>query len=317
MPATAAPTFLQVSDGTQLEVEVRHAAAPPSSSEQQHSSHVVAVLLHPWGPLGGQCRDPVVAAVFRRLLKIHGGAPTTTVARFNARGVGLSESFPARTSLLAQAAGTLALTPSQRNEREAGDLVDVVAHALAEAAKAAAAVDQHPHRRRRLWLMGYSHGSLVASRALPILRERLPLIDPDAELAGVVAIAPPLGLICSVFLGASAAFGPFAAGGGNENSSLARLALLGTRDNFTSVAQLRAALQGFEFERHQRQQQQESDDGGEARRRGRRPHPARALLLDEADHFFFGRAGEVAEAAVAFVAEVEEEEARRRDVQGG
>jgi alpha/beta superfamily hydrolase len=258
--------------------------------------------------LGGQCRDPVVAAVFRRLLKIS-GAPTATVARFNARGVGLSESFPAGTSFLAQAAGTLALTPSQRNERDAGDLVDVVAHALAEASRAAAAANHRRRRRRRLWLIGYSHGSLVASRALPLLRERLPSIDPEAEMAGVIAIAPPLGLICSVFLAASAAFGPFAAAGGGDgdgNDGLARLALLGTRDNFTSVAQLRAALQGFEFEQGGGE---EGGQGAEARRRA----PARALLLDEADHFFFGRAGEVAEAAVAFVAEVEEEEARRRE----
>lgn len=303
-----APTFAEVSvrDGTRLEIQVCHAPAAPEE-ERQHDPpqpRVVAVILHPWGPLGGQCRDPVVAAVFRRLLSLE--APTT-VARFNARGVGKSESRPTSSSssssgpLWQAASALLPSTPSQRNERDAEDLVDVVRHVLAEAARV-----ESCDRRRRLWLLGFSHGSLVASLALPMLRERLPSIDPHAELAGVVAIAPPLGLVCSVFLGASAAFEPFCAGGG---SSLARLALLGTRDNFTSVAQLRAALaNGFEF------CDEEEEEAGAGRRRGGGGAlaPARARLLAEADHFFFGRAGEVAEAAAAFVAEVEEAEGEAR-----
>lgn len=305
------PFLLRVTDGTRIEVELRHATVTPKrqspvaqdDNNDRQPHRVVAVLLHPWGPLGGQCRDPVVAAVFRRL-PAGVAASSCTVARFNARGVGLSESGGATSSFW-----QLVSTPTQRNERDANDLVDVVAHAIAEAR---AADDAEGRSRLRLWLVGYSHGSLVASTALPMLRARLPSMDAHAELAGVVAIAPPLGVICSVFLGATAAFAPFCdGGGGKDGEGLARLALLGTRDEFTSVAQLRAALKnGFEFGGE--------DDGGiaapadaNANADAANASPlACARLLEDADHFFRGRAGEVAEAAVAFIARVEE--ARRR-----
>jgi alpha/beta superfamily hydrolase len=269
-------------------------------------------------------RDPVVAALFRSLVRSpspsDGVLCCHTAARFNARGVGESESVPEGASLAASWAAALAL-PEQRNERDAKDLLDVVAHALREAAAAATASAEgaapapadasspSPQRRRRLWLIGYSHGSLVASRALPMLKERLPHIDADAELAGVVAVAPPLGLVCSFFLDAGRAFAPFARPA--EGDAAPRMALLGTRDNFTSLEQLRAALGEDQGEKEEEQKEEqaagEEAAGGAAAAAGR----ARVVLLEDADHFFWGRVGEVAEAVAGFVAEVEEGRRRR------
>jgi len=272
MPFALVPVW----DGARLEVEV----------------------LHPWGPLGGSCREPVVAGCFRYL---RGQGIAAWCCRYNTRGVGASET--------GGVAAWLA-TPSQRNERDVRDLLSVVEHALKEAASAAAAQQGSSSCRRRLWLVGYSHGSLVACRALQLLQERLPAIDPGAELAGVVAIAPPLGLICSLFLDATASFRPFAQLGraaavvtaaAGANQPPARLAILGTCDNFTSCEQLRAALGDKEEE----DEHEEGGGGG-----------VQVRLLEGADHFFVGRVREVVECVSAFILEAEAKaraRGRRRD----
>ncbi|KIP10516.1 hypothetical protein PHLGIDRAFT_65555 [Phlebiopsis gigantea 11061_1 CR5-6] len=102
------------------------------------STRKLAVCLHPWSWLGGQMNDPVLHAISSVLLEAG-----YTVLRYNSRGVGQSSGWPSLTGL-----------------QEANDLQELVQWALGEMPGV-----------RSLVIMGYSHGSLIASlyplRVLP------------------------------------------------------------------------------------------------------------------------------------------------------
>ncbi|KAH7102807.1 Alpha/Beta hydrolase protein [Auriculariales sp. MPI-PUGE-AT-0066] len=99
----------------------------PSGQSKQ-----LAVLLHPWSWLGGNCRDPVLHELADSLHEagFH-------VLRFNSRGVGQSTG---RASFNGQA--------------EVDDLLELVQHTIQQAFSDV----------RRLVLIGYSHGSMICSR---------------------------------------------------------------------------------------------------------------------------------------------------------
>ncbi|GBF93922.1 hypothetical protein Rsub_06171 [Raphidocelis subcapitata] len=245
----------------------------------------VAVVLHPWGRLGGCMDDPTVAALYGAALA---SGLFSAVVRYNQRGAGRSRAKRA--------------APSSRSP-DADDLVAVCGHALAAAssrssnggsgggggqggsggggsgqggsggggqgdggpvAGGGAGSGAPPPR---LALLCYSYGSCVAADALA----RLP------AAAAYVSVGFPLGVLSRWFLGSAASWDALAA------ARVPKLLIMGTADNFTSQPQLRAAVA-----RH-------DAAAGSA--------PVEVRILRDADHFFYERWEEVAAEALSWLAQ--------------
>ncbi|KAF8071755.1 Alpha/Beta hydrolase protein [Lyophyllum atratum] len=114
---------VKLPSGISLEVEI----APPSAMAE---SVKLAICLHPWSWLGGQKDDPVLLS-----LADHLTAENYYVLRYNSRGVGRSKGWSSFTGF-----------------SEAEDLEELATWAL-----------QKISSIESLVLIGYSHGSLIAS----------------------------------------------------------------------------------------------------------------------------------------------------------
>ncbi|KAI0091057.1 alpha/beta-hydrolase [Irpex rosettiformis] len=125
--------FIQLPSGVKLEANL-------SSAPQQQTSALtkLAICLHPWSWLGGQMRDPVLRTVKDHLL-----SKGYYVLRYNSRGVGRSSGWPSLTG-----------------KQEAEDLRELVS---------CWALPNFPNIAS-LVILGYSHGSLIAS-CFPLIKE--------------------------------------------------------------------------------------------------------------------------------------------------
>ncbi|KAI0775105.1 alpha/beta-hydrolase [Trametes elegans] len=124
---------VQLPSGTSLEYVLIEAAALPTSqqpAEAPGERTKLVICLHPWSWLGGRMDDPVLQIVTEPLLE-----RGYDVLRYNSRGVGKSK-------------GWSSLTGGQ----EAEDLQELVKWARSKYASLS-----------QLVLLGYSHGSLIAS----------------------------------------------------------------------------------------------------------------------------------------------------------
>ncbi|KAH9847682.1 alpha/beta-hydrolase [Lenzites betulinus] len=116
--------IVHLPSGTQLEYVLLRSSSPEASSKK------LAVCLHPWSWLGGRLNDPVLQIVTEPLLE-----RGYDVLRYNSRGVGNSK-------------GWASLTGAQEVE----DLKELVQWARSTTPDLT-----------KLVLLGYSHGSLIAS----------------------------------------------------------------------------------------------------------------------------------------------------------
>ncbi|KAL5525994.1 hypothetical protein ACEPAG_7332 [Sanghuangporus baumii] len=139
--------LVQLPSGHKAELVLRSQPASASASSQ------LAILLHPWSWLGGNMNDPVL-----HLLEEHLFERGYHVLRYNSRGVGRSKGWPSLTG-----------------SHEAQDLREVVQWALEKVPNV-----QH------LLLIGYSHGSLIAS-------QHPPLSTPSEIKTSHILLSYPLG----------------------------------------------------------------------------------------------------------------------------
>lgn len=107
------------------------------------SSSLGVVLLHPYGPLGGNMQNNVVDAFFSYFKSIN-----LTVLRYNMRGVG--KSF-----------GSTSWTGKDQVE----DLINICEYVLSI-----------PNAPKSLLVVGYSYGSLIASAAAASIRNLVGLV---------------------------------------------------------------------------------------------------------------------------------------------
>ncbi|KAI0326409.1 alpha/beta-hydrolase [Cubamyces sp. BRFM 1775] len=128
---------VQLPSGTSLEYTLLQPAPSSSTSANTEDVKKVAICLHPWSWLGGRMDDPVLQIVTEPLLE-----RGYEVLRYNTRGAGKSKGWPS-------------LTGSQEVE----DLKD-----LAEW------VRSNTPSLAKLVILGYSHGSLIASM-YPVLSD--------------------------------------------------------------------------------------------------------------------------------------------------
>ncbi|KAI8469828.1 MAG: Alpha/Beta hydrolase protein [Monoraphidium minutum] len=188
-------------------------AAPATGAPAGASaSGTAAIVLHPWGRLGGCMHDPTVVAQYSACLR---SGLFDRALRYNMRCAGRSRG-KARSS----------------SDPDVDDLVALCRHVLSEPLQAAASggggqAGGAPALApaRRVVLIGYSYGSCVAARALA----RVP------EAVAYVSIGFPLGVLSRLFLGAGDAWAALA------GAAAPKLLLIGDADNFTSLAQLEAA----------------------------------------------------------------------------
>ncbi|THV03172.1 alpha/beta-hydrolase [Dendrothele bispora CBS 962.96] len=108
---------------------------PPS--QQAHGNNKLAILLHPWSWLGGQMTDPVLTSLLEPL-----HSKNYHVLRYNSRGVGGSSGWPSLTGLT-----------------EGKDLEEII--------QWAAAGNLNVSDITAVAIVGYSHGSLIASLCPP------------------------------------------------------------------------------------------------------------------------------------------------------
>ncbi|KAH9902671.1 alpha/beta-hydrolase [Cubamyces lactineus] len=130
---------VQLPSGTSLEYTLLR-PAPSSSAPADRASEdakKVAICLHPWSWLGGRMDDPVLQIVTEPLLE-----RGYDVLRYNTRGAGKSKGWPS-------------LTGSQEVE----DLKELVGWVRSNAPDLV-----------KLVILGYSHGSLIASMH-PVLHD--------------------------------------------------------------------------------------------------------------------------------------------------
>ncbi|GLI63646.1 hypothetical protein VaNZ11_006644 [Volvox africanus] len=215
------------SRGVSLEVDI-HFIEPKSTSR----SGLLLVVLHPWAWLGGCMDDHVVAAVCRSALDTR---RFCCVVRYNMRGAGASGGIRALcTSVDAQdlvvLAHELLLQQQERQEQHPSGQLQQRPDSVPASAQP---TDGIPAAQPRLVLVAYSYGSLVAARALPQLRP---------HVAAIAVLAPPIGSLGRVMLGAGSSWGALA-GARSTVRDIPRLVCCGDRDQFVSVSQLRNAVQ--------------------------------------------------------------------------
>lgn len=179
-------------------------------------SPVAVILTHPYGPLGGNMYNNVIVKLTQSLAR-----EGFTTVRFNARGVAPSTG---RTSW--------------RGLKEKADLEAVCQYVLTQ-------LEEPP---ARLVLIGYSHGSVVASA----VAGEMP------EVLAYAAIAYPFSVAWALTLFHQGRFLAAASQGGKP-----KLFLMGTEDNFTGIGAFRAKVKAL-------------------------PSPLEVVEIKGADHFFFG-----------------------------
>ena len=187
-------------------------------------SPVAVVLTHPYGPLGGNMYNNVIVKLTQSLAR-----EGFTTVRFNARGVAPSTG-----------------KTSWRGLKEKGDLGAVCQHVLTE-------LEEPP---ARLVLIGYSHGSVVASA----VAGEMP------EVLAYAAIAYPFSVAWALTLFNHGRFLAAASQG-----SKPKLFLMGTLDNFTGIETFRARVKAL-------------------------PSPLEVVEVKGADHFFFSIESKISEA---------------------
>lgn len=186
----------------ELECDVMYTRAGGSSEPSSSTATgVAAVVLHPWGRLGGSMHDPTVMAQFHAAAR---SGLCDVVVRYNQRCAGSSRG-KARLS----------------SDPDADDLVALCTHILSN--QLPGGWDGPPPQR--IVFICYSYGSCVAALALA----RVP------QVVAYVTIGFPLGALSRWFLGSGSAWSALAA------SAVPKLLIMGDADNFTSLSQLREA----------------------------------------------------------------------------
>ncbi|KAI0649008.1 alpha/beta-hydrolase [Trametes meyenii] len=126
---------VQLHSGTTLEYILLRPGRPADSAPKEPEK--LAVCLHPWSWLGGRMDDPVLDILTNPLLE-----RGFNVLRYNSRGVGRSKGWPSFTG-----------------GQEVEDLKELVNWARSNTAGIS-----------KLMILGYSHGSLIASM-FPVLQD--------------------------------------------------------------------------------------------------------------------------------------------------
>ncbi|KAG2482334.1 hypothetical protein HYH03_018722 [Edaphochlamys debaryana] len=209
------------SRGVALDVDVHACRAEegehglPSASGRAPPASTVLLVMHPWGWLSGSMDDLVVVNVCRSSMAC---GRFSHVVRYNMRGCGGGDpdegGSPGWPSLLAST--------------DAGDLEALAQWLLAEMPEREGGGP--PASRRRLAVVAYSYGAVVAGRAVGALR---------ADLEALVAVGLPLGLLCRFALGAGAAWSSLS---GPPGYGLPRLLAVGDLDQFSDAGAVRRAV---------------------------------------------------------------------------
>jgi len=179
-------------------------AAAAEALVADHASRLAVILTHPWGPLGGNLHNNVVAAaaLYFQNLQI-------TTLRFNFSSNSLS-----------------------RGHAQVQQVQDIAAQLLAgEFVRTSnnSSSNNNGTKPTHILLVGYSYGSLISLSA----SANIP------QCVGVVSIAPPFGVQHWLLLfNANFHLQQAAA-----REDLPRLFLIGTRDNFTSEARFKTVLE--------------------------------------------------------------------------
>ncbi|KAF8150634.1 Alpha/Beta hydrolase protein [Crassisporium funariophilum] len=187
---------VQVASGVTLEASI----IKPFTNGIQGSK--LAICLHPWSWLGGQMDDPVLRSLIGPLL-----SKDYHVLRYNSRSVGQSTGHASFTGFT-----------------EAKDLEAVVKWALERITDV-----------RSLVLLGYSHGSLIASLH--------PLLSPQIKTSHIL-LSYPLGPRAWLTLFNSASYTTALVDlVRNDDSNV--LVVYGSRDEFTSQSKYKAWASGL------------------------------------------------------------------------
>jgi hypothetical protein len=193
------------------------------------SSELAAIVMHPWGPLGGNMHNNVVVAATLYLQRLG-----ITTVRFDFVG-GLSRGYVQVQQVTAIAKALLRGQYSNKKFRGSDN-------PTAAAAAADSSLVSPPRRviPKRILLVGYSYGSLIgvsASADIP-------------QCVATVSIAPPFGVAHWLFLFHAEYHYQKAAVSQQSSSSsssshrmIPRLWILGDQDNFTSESVFQRTLQ--------------------------------------------------------------------------
>ncbi|KAI0342679.1 alpha/beta-hydrolase [Trametopsis cervina] len=183
--------IVQLPSGLKLETSL---SSPRLETSSTTTDNKLAICLHPWSWLGGRMYDPVLGELRKPLL-----ARGYHVLRYNSRGVGKSSGWPSVTGI-----------------QEAKDLQELVHWALQKIPSVSSLV-----------ILGYSHGSLIAS-LFPLLED-----TPGLKISHILLSYP---------LGPRSWLTAFR--GGHYTTTLANLlrdsrshvlAIYGDNDDFTGV----------------------------------------------------------------------------------
>lgn len=161
------------------------------------------VVLHPYSWLGGCMYDHVVQSLFSSFAS---SGQYNTVVMFNARGVGKSS-------------GRASLYGAQREVEDLKALSRVLLHNLT-------------HPPKKVLLVGYSHGSMVACG-----------VSQEPFVAGVVLVSPPVGDFASFMLGTKHLFRTFC-----RAKDVPKFAVLGSQDTFCGTDALAKKIEKNESE---------------------------------------------------------------------
>lgn len=210
------------------------------------SSDIAVVLTHPWGWLGGDMQYPLVER-----LAVAMGAFGMTVCRFNFGGVGRSTGSKTFTS-----------------RAEEADLESVI-DALKQGNKAI----------RRVVLVGYSYGSVIASA----------VGGRRVDVVGYVAISYPYSVAWALALCNSRRLLGDAATAADSKQAAPkqRLLIMGGSDDFTSESSFWELVYKFEE--------------GDRRADGREVSQTRSVLVEEMNHGWLGRELSVATTIICWL----------------
>ena len=184
---------------TRTSVAVRDVLLECAIHRNVHASDALGVVvLHPYSWLGGCMYDHVVQSLFSCFAS---SGKYNTVVMYNARGVGKSSG---RSSLYGA-------------HKEVEDLKALSQFLL----------QNLTHPPKKVLLVGYSHGSMVASG-----------VSNEPFIAGVSLVSPPLGDFASFMLGTKQLFKTF-----GEAKDVPKLIAMGSKDTFCSVDALKKKVE--------------------------------------------------------------------------